>query len=100
MKTLAVRAHQKGLELTYYIKPDVPYGLVGDPTRLRQILVNLVGNALKFTAKGEVFVLVEKETYLDGEVQLRFSVKDSGIGIPREKQSSIFEAFRSEDRRV
>jgi len=104
MKTLAVRAHKKGLELACHIPPDVPDALVGDPGRLRQIVVNLVGNAIKFTEQGEVVLHVEVErpdghspTKTDEEVCLHFTVKDTGIGIPPEKQKLIFEAFTQAD---
>jgi signal transduction histidine kinase/CheY-like chemotaxis protein len=97
LKTLAVRAHEKGLELAYHIPSDVPDALVGDPGRLRQIIVNLVGNAIKFTEKGEVVVFVNTEWQTDDEVCLHFAVKDTGIGIPPEKQRIIFDAFTQAD---
>jgi signal transduction histidine kinase/CheY-like chemotaxis protein/HPt (histidine-containing phosphotransfer) domain-containing protein len=97
LKTLAVRAHQKGLELAAHILPDVPDELVGDPIRLRQIVVNLVGNAIKFTEQGEVVVRVEIDTRAGDAIQLHFAVRDTGIGIPEEKQSMIFEAFSQAD---
>jgi two-component system, sensor histidine kinase and response regulator len=97
MKALGVRAHQKGLELVYDVQPEVPEGVVGDPGRIRQILINLVGNAIKFTEKGEVFVTVCEKSHSPGHVLLQFSVKDSGIGIPIDKQSKIFEAFSQAD---
>jgi two-component system, sensor histidine kinase and response regulator len=98
MKTLALRAHQQGLELAYDANPDVPSQLLGDPGRLRQILVNLVGNAIKFTQRGEVLVTVERESSEDTRgVQLHFKVKDTGIGIPVEKQSLLFKAFSQAD---
>jgi signal transduction histidine kinase/DNA-binding response OmpR family regulator len=97
MKTLAVCAHEKDLELTYEIQPDAPDGLVGDPGRLRQILVNLIGNAIKFTERGEVALLVEKDSQMDEAVWLHFMVSDTGIGISPEKQQSIFEAFTQAD---
>ena len=86
MKTMAVHAHEKGLELLYEIRPEVPERLVGDPSRLRQIIINLVGNAIKFTATGEIAVLVERLAQTDTTVHLQFSVRDSGIGIAPEKQ--------------
>jgi PAS domain S-box-containing protein len=98
LRTLAMRAHQKGLELAGRIAPDVPDRLLGDPSRLRQVIVNLVGNAIKFTEKGEVLVQVEKEQAAGDHVVLRFLVADTGIGIPREKQARVFEAFEQADR--
>jgi two-component system, sensor histidine kinase and response regulator len=97
MKALAFRAHQKGLELLYEVATDVPDPVVGDPSRLRQIVTNLVGNALKFTEKGEVVVRVEKTTGEEHEVELRFAVHDTGIGIPKDKQHLIFQAFSQAD---
>ena len=97
MKTLSLRAHQKGLELAYDIQPDVPDALVGDPGRLRQIIVNLVGNAIKFTEKGEVIVYVQAESRTKDDIQLHFTIADTGIGIPAEKQMAIFEAFTQAD---
>jgi two-component system sensor histidine kinase/response regulator len=97
MKTLSLRAHQKGLELAFEIEPNVPDAIVGDPGRLRQIVLNLVGNAIKFTEQGEVVLSVQLMTHVEGEVQLRFTVADTGIGIAPDKQSAIFEAFRQAD---
>ena len=97
LRTLGLRAHQKGLELAGRIAPDVPDRLVGDAPRLRQVLVNLVGNAIKFTDQGEVVVQVEKEAEEAGAVVLGFLVADTGIGIPRDKQELIFEAFAQAD---
>jgi PAS domain S-box-containing protein len=97
MRSLALRAHQKGLELVYEIAPDVPVYVAGDPGRLRQILVNLVGNAIKFTDRGEVIVLTRCNARDDQELELQFSVTDTGIGIPPEKHSLIFEAFAQAD---
>jgi len=97
MTVLAVQAHKKGLELLYHIPPDVPDALVGDPGRLRQILINLVGNAIKFTDRGEVVVKVELASEAPDEYRLHFSVSDTGIGIPAEKQESIFHAFEQAD---
>jgi PAS domain S-box-containing protein len=95
--TLALRAHTKGLELACHVLGDVPDALVGDPGRLRQILVNLIGNAVKFTSAGEVVVRVAKESQDAGGVGLHFSVQDSGIGIPREKLGLLFQAFSQVD---
>ncbi|HWE94723.1 MAG TPA: PAS domain S-box protein, partial [Tepidisphaeraceae bacterium] len=99
LRALAVRAHRKGLELVCNVRPEVPDALVGDAGRLRQVLLNLVGNAIKFTAEGEVVVEVDAadESASDGAINLRFTVRDTGIGIPREKQSTIFRAFEQED---
>ena len=97
MKTLALRAHEKDLELLWHTEPEVPDSLVGDVGRLRQVLVNLAGNAIKFTERGEVAVMVELLSRTESSAQLRFSVRDSGIGIPQEKQALIFEAFSQED---
>ena len=97
MKALSLSANQKGLELSCYVLPEVPDGLQGDSTRLRQILVNLVGNAIKFTSQGEVAVEVAVQEELDDEVVLHFSVRDTGLGIPLEKQQTIFDAFTQAD---
>jgi len=97
MKTLSLRAHQKGLELAYDLQPDIPDALVGDPGRLRQILVNLVGNAIKFTEKGEVVVYVQIEWRTTDDIQMHFTVSDTGIGIHPDKQAAIFEAFTQAD---
>ena len=97
MKSLAMRAHSKGLELACEIQSDVPDRLVGDPGRLRQIVVNLVGNAVKFTDTGEVVLTVGHESRSDGEVVLRFAVSDTGIGIPEDKAAHIFGAFEQAD---
>jgi PAS domain S-box-containing protein len=97
LKTLGVRAHQKGLELACRVAPDVPEALVGDAPRLRQVVVNLVGNAIKFTAEGEVLVQVERQAQAEGSVSLGFLVADTGIGIPPEQQKLIFDAFAQAD---
>ena len=97
VKPLAVRAHQKGLELICDIEPDVPAAVLGDPTRLQQILTNLVGNALKFTEHGHVLVAAREERRSEDRSTLHFSVSDTGIGIPMEKQDTIFEAFSQAD---
>ena len=99
MKSVAPLGHAKGLELAHHVAPAVPDTWLGDPGRLRQILVNLVGNAIKFTARGEIVVRVEPETAderEDGKV-LRFSVADTGIGIPGDKLGKIFAAFSQAD---
>jgi PAS domain S-box-containing protein len=94
---LGLRADQKGLELACQIDRDVPDEVIGDPGRLRQIIVNLVGNALKFTEKGEIVVHVSKEEMNDEDIRLHFVVEDTGIGIPPEKQAMIFDAFTQVD---
>ena len=90
---MAVRAHQKGLEFICAPNPDVPSRLFGDPGRLRQILTNLVGNAIKFTSEGEVAVRVSLEEESEQSALLRFSVRDTGIGVPEDKRETIFEKF-------
>jgi two-component system, sensor histidine kinase and response regulator len=125
MRALAVRAHRKGLELLCHVQPDVPDALVGDAGRLRQILLNLVGNAIKFTDEGEVVVRVtgisDQSPVISGSgaaapsasslvtdscslitdscslITLHFEVRDTGIGIPQDKQQRIFRAFEQED---
>ena len=97
VRSLAFLAHNKGLELACRIHRDVPVALVGDPGRLRQVIVNLAGNSLKFTEKGEVIVEVKLEAENEDDVLLHFLVRDTGIGIPREKQEKIFEAFSQAD---
>ena len=97
IKALGMRAQQKRIELAGHVLPEVPDGLQGDPTRIRQIVVNLVGNAIKFTAEGEVVVQVEVQEESEEEVLLHFSVRDTGVGIPLEKQQTIFEAFTQAD---
>ncbi len=90
-------AHSKGVELANFVKPNVPLHLHGDSGRLRQILFNLVSNAIKFTERGEVFVLVSKEHEDASHVTLRFEVKDTGIGISEEEQARLFKAFSQAD---
>jgi len=97
LKTLGLRAHEKGVELAWRVEADVPEFLSGDISRLRQIIVNLVGNALKFTEHGEVLVEVAKEREVKDGILLHFKVKDSGIGIAPEKQKLIFQAFTQAD---
>jgi signal transduction histidine kinase/CheY-like chemotaxis protein len=97
LKSLALRAQQKGLELACHVAPEVPEIVTGDPWRLRQVVLNLVNNALKFTEKGEVVVDVCRENGSPTEVQLHCAVRDTGIGIPAEKQRLIFEAFSQAD---
>jgi len=97
MRTLAQRAHDKGLELACRIAPEVPDSLVGDPVRLRQVVVNLVGNAIKFTGRGEVVVAVTIQRLADKNVTLQFAVIDTGIGIEPAKRRAIFEPFEQAD---
>ncbi len=99
LRTLAIRAHTKRLEMVCDVKSDVPDALVGDASRLRQVLLNLIGNAIKFTDHGEVVLRVEcgGDAPLEDELQLRFAVSDTGIGVPRDKQETIFRAFEQED---
>jgi two-component system sensor histidine kinase/response regulator len=96
-KSLGLRAAEKNLELACHYEADVPAAVRGDPGRLRQVLVNLIGNAIKFTARGEVLVHVSKLSETAGEVRLHFSVSDTGIGIPGEKHKAIFGAFAQAD---
>jgi CheY-like chemotaxis protein len=99
LRALAMRAHKKGLELVSHVQSDVPDALVGDAGRLRQTLLNLIGNAIKFTEEGEVVVRAEVagDPAPDGEICLRFTVTDTGIGIWPDKQQTIFRAFEQED---
>jgi signal transduction histidine kinase/DNA-binding response OmpR family regulator/sensor domain CHASE-containing protein len=97
LKTLALRAHENGIELIHYIAPEVPDTLRGDPGRLRQILVNLVGNAIKFTHQGEVVVRVEVERQALRETWLHIAVSDTGIGIPSAQQHIVLEPFTQAD---
>ncbi|MBS1143101.1 MAG: response regulator [Proteobacteria bacterium] len=97
VRVLAVGAHKKGLELLANVHLDVPGRIVGDPTRLRQVIINLVGNAIKFTEQGEVVLDVTVDQQTEHSVYLRFSIRDTGIGVPPEKQQAIFEAFSQAD---
>jgi PAS domain S-box-containing protein len=97
LKALSVRAISKGLELTSEVAPDVPRRLSGDPARLRQILVNIVGNAIKFTEQGEVEIRAGLQSRTDDEVELHFTVRDTGIGIPADKQQQVFRPFVQAD---
>jgi len=94
---LAVKAHDKGLELACHVKQDVPTALVGDPLRLRQIIINLGGNAIKFTDTGEVVIRVEIEKEEESFVLLHFMVLDTGIGVPPDKTETIFKSFTQAD---
>lgn len=97
MKGLAIRAHQKGLELAWRAAPDVPDALLGDPTRLQQVLGNLVGNAIKFTEKGLVVLEIDCQSPpSENEVALHFVVRDTGVGIPANRQAHLFEPFEVE----
>jgi signal transduction histidine kinase/CheY-like chemotaxis protein len=97
LKTLAVSAHQNGLELTCDIRPEVPERVVGDLTRLQQVLINLIGNAIKFTERGEVGLRITVDSRTPDGVRLHFVVADTGVGIAPEKQKLIFDAFSQAD---
>jgi len=97
VRVFAVPAAQKGLELVLRVAPDVPSQIAGDPNRLRQIVVNLIGNATKFTEEGEIFINVGVKSRSRNSVELQFAVQDTGVGIPHDKQQKIFEAFRQSD---
>ena len=97
LKSLGLRAHAKELELGWHLHSDVPRWLCGDPVRLRQMLVNLVGNAIKFADEGEVMVDVQVEEDRDSQTKLHFAVRDTGPGIPEEKREQIFLAFEQAD---
>ncbi len=96
-RVLAVGAHKKGLELVVDVRPEVPSRLVGDPTRLRQVVINLLGNAIKFTDSGEVVLDVSLERFQGSKAQVRFGVRDTGIGVAEDKQQAIFDAFSQAD---
>ena len=95
--SFAHRAEQQGLDFISFLAPDVPSQLIGDPARLRQIVVNLMGNALKFTHKGEIYLKGELIEEIEDCAKIRFSVKDTGIGIPEDRQTTIFESFSQAD---
>ena len=97
LQTLTLRAAEKGLELAYHVSDDVPENVEGDPVRLRQIIVNMVGNAIKFTSRGEVVVYAALESMEADEAHLHFTVVDTGTGIPQERQKKIFDAFTQAD---
>jgi two-component system sensor histidine kinase/response regulator len=96
MRSLSIRAKQKGLELGCEVQPEVPEGVIGDPGRIRQVLINLVGNAIKFTAKGGVSVHVEQEER-ESSTRLHFKIQDTGVGIAEDKVRQIFEPFSQAD---
>ena len=97
MKTLGLRAHQKSLELAWRVRSGVPENLFGDLGRLRQVIVNLIGNSVKFTEHGEVLLQCKENPQSALGIELHFSVRDTGIGIAKEKQAEIFEAFTQAD---
>ena len=97
LRALAPRADEKGLELTWEVPPDLPARLIGDPGLLRQVVVNLVGNAIKFTERGGVDLRIETESQGEDSIALHFCVNDTGVGVPREKQERIFEGFMQAD---
>lgn len=97
MKALAARAHEKKIELAYFVPPELPEFIVGDPVRLRQVILNLVGNAIKFTDKGEVVLRANLESEDESNLTLHYTVTDTGVGIPQEKQRLIFEPFSQAD---
>ncbi len=97
LKTCAIRASQKGLNFAFNAPAEVPDALIGDPGRLRQVLLNLIGNAIKFTDRGQIFVAVAAATPVKGRVLLHFGVKDTGIGVPPEAQEKIFAPFSQAD---
>jgi two-component system sensor histidine kinase/response regulator len=97
LKLMRFRARQKGLDFAWQLAADVPPILIGDPARLRQVLINLVGNAIKFTEQGGIEVDIRNESRDEDAMELRFCVTDTGIGIPPQKQALIFEAFTQAD---
>ena len=97
LEMMAIRAHEKGLELALRIAPEIPTALVGDPARLRQVLINLIGNAVKFTEQGEVIVRVERDPEDAAAGALRFAVCDTGIGVPEAKRELIFAPYSQVD---
>jgi PAS domain S-box-containing protein len=94
---LALRAHKKGIELNYAVDDDVPCAVNGDPTRLRQVLINLLGNAIKFVERGEIYLHVSRDPAAAGGLGLVFTVKDTGVGIPADKIGAIFDKFTQAD---
>src|SRR5208282_3179628 len=100
LQPVTIRAQQKGVELGWRVIGDLPEFVRGDPTRLRQILINLLGNAVKFTEEGEVWLEIECLNRREDTAEIRFEVRDSGVGIPLESQGKIFEAFQQSDTSV
>lgn len=96
-ETLAIAAHAKGIELAVRFAPDLPHALIGDPLRLRQVLTNLIGNSIKFTHRGEVLITIERDPAQTATGSLRFSIADSGIGIPKDHLATIFAPFTQAD---
>ncbi|MGX9418486.1 two-component sensor histidine kinase BarA [Vibrio sp. WJH972] len=94
---LATSAHEKGLEITLRVDPNIPIGLVGDPLRIQQVLTNLVGNAIKFTESGNIDITIEQKSVHDDCFELLFSVRDTGIGISERQQAQLFQAFSQAD---
>ncbi|GAL08236.1 BarA sensory histidine kinase [Photobacterium aphoticum] len=97
MKLLAPSAHEKGLELTLKVDNRIPTGMIGDPLRIQQVLTNLIGNAVKFTERGNIDVSVELKTDRDESLELQFMVRDTGIGISERQQAQLFQAFSQAD---
>lgn len=97
LKAMALRAYEKDIELALEVLPDVPRHVLGDPSRLRQVLINLIGNAIKFTARGEIALRVEMGVGTNGRPSVQFAVRDTGVGIAPDKQQAIFAAFTQED---
>ncbi|MBN2297254.1 MAG: PAS domain S-box protein [Deltaproteobacteria bacterium] len=95
--SFAIRSEKKGLEFFSFLSPEVPAHIIGDPGRLRQVLTNLASNALKFTGKGDIFIKAEMKREFDDKVEILFTVRDTGIGIPIDKQDKIFESFTQAD---
>ena len=94
---VAQKIHDKGLELLFHVSSDIPHVLLGDPLRLGQVLINLLGNAVKFTERGEIRLISELLERTGDKVKLRFSVKDTGIGMTKEQASRLFQAFSQAD---
>jgi PAS domain S-box-containing protein len=97
LKPLGVSAGQKGIKLLCDVAPDLPASVVGDPVRLKQVVINLIGNAIKFTDQGEVVLSIREESRSEDSIRVHFSVRDTGIGIPADKHAAIFEAFHQAD---